>query len=311
MTAFFCRAARTALLGLTVACTAETGEQPTTATEIGSTLDTSSAVPEERIRFSVPPIAAEAVMRREYQPLATYLARRLDTEVELVIPDDYEDATDRVAKGSVDVAMLSPLAYVLTAERVQSLRIVATLIAQGSPTYASYIIVREDSKIEDIDGLAGKNIAFVDRRSTSGFLYPYAYLLERQIDPEKYFGSIEFLGNHSAVIDALRTKQVDAGATFAAASELLEGDNAVVPDLRILAKTGRIPYDAVVATAEVSDVTVRKMRQALLALSTRSDEGRRILRSSSGINGFLAADDGHYDEVRRVLKRVGPTAAVP
>ncbi len=267
------------------------------------------AVPEERLRFAVTPIATKSVMEREYGPLTAHLAESLAVPVELVIPESYADITDRVVNGDVDAAILSPLAYVLTARRREGLRVIATPIAQGAPTYASYILVREDSGLAELEDLEGGSIAFVDRRSTSGFLYPYAFLLEQGIEPEEFFGKIEFKGDHAAVIEALRTKKVDAGATFAAATEFLDTKGSP-PDLRILAKTGRIPYDAVVVVPSVSETTAERLREALLALNTRTEQGRQILRSSSGINGFLAADDRHYDDIRRVLERVGTAAGI-
>lgn len=267
-------------------------------------------LPESRLRFAVTPYAARAVMQREFAPLVAHLSEALSLPVQLVIPKSYADTTERVSRGEVEVALLSPLAYVLTAERTPGLRVIATPIAQGAPTYAGYILVREDSGLTALAELEGRSIAFVDRRSTSGFLYPYAFLLDQGIEPEEFFGKIEFAGDHAAVVEALRNERVDAGATFAAARGLLEVEGAL-PDLRILAKTGRIPYDAVVVLPTVSERTVARLRDALLALNTRTEAGRQILRSSGGINGFLAADDGHYDEVRRVLQRVGPYVAIP
>ncbi|MEL6543961.1 MAG: phosphate/phosphite/phosphonate ABC transporter substrate-binding protein [Myxococcota bacterium] len=275
-------------------------------TDPGVTL---TPLPEKALRLSVTPIAAKTVLEREFEPLARYLSSALEVPVTLEIPESYSDATDRVVRGEVDVAFLSPLAYVLSAKRSTGLTVIATPIAQGAPTYASYILVREDAPMTELEQLKGKSIAFVDRRSTSGFLYPYAYLLDRGIEPDSYFGSVSFLGDHGSVVEALRSGRVDAGATFAAAAGFVEG--AAKTDLRILAKTGRIPYDAVVVVESVSDAAKTRLREAFLALSTRTESGRQILRSSSGINGFLAADDSHYDEIRRVLDRVGPRVAIP
>lgn len=301
---------RAVCLILLVACTAPREEERAPSKTPAVPTKATSANTGETIRFAVTPIASKEVMQREYTPLAEYLAARTGAVVKLVIPDGYADINERLVDESVDAAIISPLNYVLTAKRKPTLRVIATPLAQGSPTYASYIIVRENSEVRSVDELEGKRIAFVDERSTSGYLYPWAFLLERGVKPERFFGKIEFVGDHPAVIEAIATGRVDAGATFALPTGMLEA-NERLRNLRIVAKTGRIPYDAVVVQASVSQETTDALKAALLELNTRTDEGRRILRPSTGINAFLAANDSHYDSVRSVLARVNASPSTP
>ena len=52
------------------------------------------------------------------------------------------------------------------------------------------------------------------------------------------------------------------------------------------------------------------LRDALVHLSTRTQEGRRIL-TLSDINGFQTVGDDHYDDLRRVARVVETASAVP
>ena len=54
---------------------------------------------------------------------------------------------------------------------------------------------------------------------------------------------------------------------------------------------------------------VAAVRRALLDISTRTDEGRKILGRRAHINGFVDVGDDHYDEVRRVARLVEDSSA--
>ena len=81
---------------------------------------------------------------------------------------------------------------------------------------------------------------------------------------------------------------------------------------RILAKAGRIPYDAYCASSTLDPNFVEKLRDTLLGLSTRTEEGRQVLGGLTNINGFVVVGDDHYDEVRRVARLIErPDATSP
>lgn len=297
-----------AVLASPFACTESKPSPPADASDAGERptprmLEGGTERPETLV-LALTPVASKIVMLREYRPLADYLAKKLGIPVDLVVPDSYASVIDRFARYELHVAIFSPLNYVLAKKRVPGLIVLASPIVQGASSYASYVVTRETSGITSLAGLRGKRFAFVDRSSTSGFLYPYAHLLEQGYHPETFFGSMTFLGDHSAVVAAVMDGTVDAGATFAAAINMLREPTEASTRFSILAKTGRIPYDAYVASPRLSQEIIDGLRSALLSLNTRTDEGRQILRGTSGINGFVEVGDEHYDGIRKVYQRV-------
>jgi phosphonate transport system substrate-binding protein len=256
-----------------------------------------------RLRMLVPPVLARETLEKSYARLDDYLARQLGVPVELVIGESYEDVVARTAAGDFDAVMLSPLTYALAMEQ-QPLPCLVQMIGDGSATAAGYIVVRDDSPIRGVADLPGARFGFVDRASTSGYVYPVKVMLDSGIDPKKHLGSMEFLGNHEAVLMAVLEGRVDAGATYQGSLGALKRGRGIDPlSFRIIAKTDRTPRDILCVRRDLPGEVQAELRRLLLLLTVRDRLGREILGPLS-VNGFTPADDAAYDGVRKVAAQV-------
>lgn len=248
------------------------------------------------------PFLSEAQMRREFVPVAKYLGSKIGISVSVRTASSYADLAKLLFAREVDLAVLSPLAYVKARRTNPNLVLLLTQIADGSPTYAAYIVTRDDAGMRTVHDLKGKRFAFVDRQSASGYLYALAHLKKAGIEPHSHFASVVFAGNHGKVVDMVLNGEADAGATYSTAVKIARVERPDSERLKILAKTGRIPFDAYCASPSLQQSLIEEIRAALLNLSTRTEEGRRVLRGVTAINGFVQVRDDHYDEVRRVAR---------
>jgi phosphonate transport system substrate-binding protein len=73
-------------------------------------------------------------------------------------------------------------------------------------------IARADSGIKKIEDAKGKRMAFVDPASTSGFLFPAAYLKKRGIDYNTFFAQYVFAGSHDGAVRAIYNGDEDVAA---------------------------------------------------------------------------------------------------
>jgi phosphate/phosphite/phosphonate ABC transporter binding protein len=256
------------------------------------------------LRLGLIPVYSPETMIHQYSALASYLGEELSTVVELVIPESYEASIADVVAGRFDAVQLSPLAYVVAKERAPSLELLATNISEGSSTYSGFILARAADNLSTLSDLRGKRLGLVDKSSASGYLFPYAFFLDHGVDPSQFFPQIVMTKRHDLVIKGLLEKKFDLAATFSGAM-LTEGESGLdVDQLQIVAKTGRIPYDAWCVRAELQPLVKSRIRDALLALSTRTSEGRKRLAPLKTINAFTIASDSEYDEIRRVKRMV-------
>src|SRR5262249_50691151 len=138
--------------------------------------------------------------------------KRFDREVRQVVVGDYQELVDAVCEGEVDFAWMSPLSFVRSAERGAG--VVALAQRYGRPTYEAAIIVRAGSPLISLADINRHSIAYVDRESASGYLFP-ADLIGRELGrPSEVLSEQHFVGSHKAACDAVRRRWTDAGVTY-------------------------------------------------------------------------------------------------
>jgi phosphate/phosphite/phosphonate ABC transporter binding protein len=186
---------------------------------------------------------------------------------------------------------------------------IATASKGGSPTYLGYLVTRRDEGENPVllESLRGKRVAWVNRSSTSGYLYPRAMLQSKNIQADAFFASPPvFAGNHKKALQMVIDGEVDVAAVAAPFVDPGRGrapvdDLATRGTLAVVAKTSRIPLDCIVVHKKLQRTLADRFRSALLALINDA-EASRTLAASWGINGFVAADDRRYDEIDSVLR---------
>ncbi len=252
------------------------------------------------LTVGVTPHLKPETLKANLHGVTEYLSGILHVPVTAVVGASYDDTIDRLASGEFDLAFLSPYAYAKARARSRVTPLVSP-IAGGSFTTPGYVLVKDSSPIHTLDDLKGQSFAFVDPASASGYLYPLKLMRDRRIDPASYFSSVEFLGNHEAVLLAVYEGRVAAGATYQGAISALHVSRGIDPlSFRIIAKTPRTPRDILAARPDFPAEAAGAVSEALLALDTRHPEGRQML-APLGYNGFVAADDRAYDTVDQIV----------
>ena len=219
--------------------------------------------------------------------LGASLARQSGLAIEVKVASSPDDAVGMLGSPQVDGGIVSLFEYLLARQEFGVQAAAMVLRGAGQRTYAGVILVRADGTITTPRDLAGKRVAFVDPRSTTGYLLAARSLAEAGVNIQPVF-----VGSHAAAIDAVRSGRVDAAATFEAAQD---------PDLRVLARTGEVPNEPVVFRAGVP-IAVRQRIVGALTSMAGTEAGRGILGRVAGITGFIPAADADYADVGRLLR---------
>ncbi|MCP4869658.1 MAG: phosphate/phosphite/phosphonate ABC transporter substrate-binding protein [Proteobacteria bacterium] len=255
------------------------------------------------IRWGLVPYIDADVVNEPYQAIVGHAEARLGVPMSIVVGEDYGAVRQAAVDGSVDIAVLPPYTYVSARAIDDGLYAFATHIAEGSPTYGAYIVVRDDAGVRDVADLRGRSFGFVDPLSTSGWLFPADRLLEAGLHPLRDVRPT-FVGAHDDVLDAVIAGELDAGACYSGAIVEARGRNPGASRLRVVAKSRRIPYEAYSARSGFPPIAAEAIGRLLAEISSRTPQGRERLASSLAINGFLPVQDDHYDVVRDVDERV-------
>lgn len=227
--------------------------------------------------------------------MSAWFTTKTEVQTEVVTTLPSEEAGVALLNGDVDVAQLSPYACVQVAERSADVALLAASVAQGTTTYASYLVTRADSDIDTPTAARGRKLAFTHPWSASGFLFPWASLRRQGFAPADDF-QVSFTGDHDDALDAVLEGKVDVAAV---SSDTLVSRNVlgIAGPVRIVAKTGRVPYDCIAARRSLGDRALHRLRRAFFELSILSPEGRAVLRDYGLVNGFVPLPPGHYEPV--------------
>ncbi len=234
------------------------------------------------------------------KPLEDILSKKLGIRIKTYLATDYTALIEALGSNKIDIAFLPPFGYVLAHEKY-NVEIIAKAIRQGKAYYRSQFVVRK-GEVKNLNDLKGKIWAYPDAASTSGYIFPKAYLIRKGIDPDKFFKDRIQTGSHDNAILAVYNKEADLATTFEGAeNRLLKEYKDIKDKLEIVAYTDSIPNDGIVVRRNLDGNLKHKLKQVFLDLN--NDENvMKILKEIYSWDGIATAEDSDYNVVREIMK---------
>jgi phosphonate transport system substrate-binding protein len=232
-----------------------------------------------------------------YRPLAEHLAKRLGRPVELRTVDTWEGLAKSLSSGETDLALMGPWGYVL-ANHIAGAQVISTILYDGKPEYFAIIVTHPDSGIKTLADLKGRNFAFGDKGSTSGYLIPFHHFQKQGIEPEKFFSKVLHT-KHQAIETQVAAGQLDAGADYNRNRNAMIEQGLIQADRsRIIWTSDPLPNDAFA----VSD-TLYKDRALVARLQAALVEVGDLLKTQSNLlpnhyTGFVTQGNDFYKPIR-------------
>ena len=127
-------------------------------------------------------------------------------------------------------------------------------------------------------------------------------LMDKGIDPGRFFNEVVFAGSHEKVIAAVLLGTVHAGATDDGAVAAAKAKGLPTFDLEVVAKTEPIPYDAIAVQVGLDDALVGQIQTALVGMASTPAGRNALARSKRKLTGHRPADDTVFEPVRRAEK---------
>lgn len=267
---------------------------------------TSAEVAPAEITIGVIPGGNPENLREQGLALAKELQSKLNIPVNIYISKNYAGLVDAMKAKKVDFAFFSSLTYVFAEEQAQAKVLLKKVWAE--PFYYSAIITPKKSGIKTLKDLKGRRIAFVDDKSSSGYLYPQVALRKSGLF-DKDFKEIVFSGNHQASIQYLESKKVDAAAVFSDDEKGKQGawikfgaDKRA--QYRILWMSAPIPNDPFCVRQDFYDVYPKTTHSLMFALIDilEGSQNKNTYSEILGSRDLMPATSKQYDPVREMVK---------
>ncbi len=240
------------------------------------------------------------------------LGERLGRTVVPRFVASFGELASQLAARHIDVAWAPPIAAVQL-ELVGRAAILAGVWRGDGSVYSSALYVLASSKIQTLDDLRGKRIAWVDRTSAAGYVFPKLELEARGHPPDRIFSEQRFEGTHEAVARAVFDGTVDVGATHVAADPATRERGTSEPPgwtrvegaapVRTIMITGTIPPDAIVASTHVAEPERERLTEALLAIASDERTSAHVRALFAG-RGFVLVGSYQYAALRAMLRPV-------
>ncbi len=244
--------------------------------------------------------------------VAEFLTQKIGKKVEVLVPTSYGTTAQGLISKKVHVAYMDSLPYIL-ASKEADLEVIAVEKRKGRTDYDSLIVVHKDSPIKTLKDLNGKSMAFTSQTSTSGYLFPFAKLVQNKSikkadDLNSYFSKISYAGGYDKALIAVANGQADVAAfsdyVYEGPKADLYGNAETRAKVRVLERIPGVPTHLVTVSKVLSQELRNKIQEALLQLSKEKPE---LIASVYGASELVKPDSKkkHVEKTELALKATG------
>ena len=243
--------------------------------------------------------------KKRFDPLARYLSKELDLKVELSILSRYGNLVERFKEQKFDGAFLGSFTGALAIKQLGIIPLARPVNNDGTSTYLGYIFARNDSGINGAADMRGKTIAFVERATTAGYIFPLAYLKRNNVvDLDGYLNGYFFAGSHDAAIQSVMAGTAQVGAAKNTIYDRLRSSNPRIDrDLHIIAKSPRVPSNGLCVRPDMIAPLKERILQSLLSLE--EDAEGRVVLNVLGAKRFVKTTLEDYKPVFELAEEAG------
>lgn len=237
--------------------------------------------------------------------ISAWLSQETGASVQGFVTIDHAAAVEALRNGDADISFLGALPFVLAEAEIGAVPLLSE-VYRGAPSYTGRIFVRRDAGIKTLADLRGRDIAFADPISESGYIYPLAEferagLIEGPDAAEEFFGRTFFAGGYQQAMQAMAEGLVDAAGASQYADLLLSPEQQA--EVIWIAESEAIPSHVVIARPGLDGELSARFVKAMLKLNQA--EHRNKLRFLYGPDGYVETDPMVFEGVRNLARRYG------
>jgi len=243
--------------------------------------------------------------KERFKPLGEYLSKKTGVDIRFTVLSRYGNIIDRFEKEKMDGAFFGSFTGAAAIYKLGVIPLARPVNLDNTSTYHGYIFVRKDSNIKNVKDMKGKTMAFVEKSTTAGYIFPLAYLREHGIaSPEKYFREYFFTGSHDAAIDAVLNRSADIGAAKHSMYDRMKKEHPrIAEELVIIAQSPSVPSNGLCVRKDLNEDLKKKLKDALLNID-KDPEGQDVLKKFGAIK-FIETTAKDYEPVHELAVKAG------
>jgi len=233
-------------------------------------------------------------MIKRMTPLTDYLAKHTGYKMQFRPAPNLDTAVTDLGEGTVQMAYMTPIAYIRAREKYRVEPLVVPL-THGKSTFNLVVVVRRHSAYQKLEDLKGKRFAFGDPKA---YLQP-AVLLDAGVRVQD-FSEVAYLKHYDNIAKAILHGDFEAGIMKDAVYEKFASQG-----LRALYTSPPLSSYVFAVSEKLDAQTQQKLKNALLSLNIVTPEGRAVLNTlDRAYEGFQSTSDKDYDRERALIARL-------
>lgn len=243
--------------------------------------------------------------KKRYVPLLAQLAKEIGIPIDIRILPRYGNIIDNFNELGLDGAFFGSFTGAMAIKKLGVEPLVRPQYIGGSSTYYGMVFVRKGSGIRTAEDMRNKQMVFVDRATTAGYLLPLSYFRSLGIDDYKtWFKEYYFSGTHEDAINDVLNGLADIGAAKNTVFyRMAAANNRVSKELEILATSPHVPANSLAVRGDLPDEVKQSLKKQLLEMH-QSLEGKAILEDLK-IEKFVETTVDDYQPVLDYAAEIG------
>jgi phosphonate transport system substrate-binding protein len=237
------------------------------------------------ITFGIVPQQSASKLARLWTPILNKLSKETGLKIKFKTAPNIPTFEQRLLEGEYDIAYMNPYHYTVFSK-------VPGYVAFAKAKdklIKGIIVIRKDNKIQTLEQLSGKTLAFPAPAAFAASILPRAHFSKNNIPV-----NAKYVSSHDSVYRTV------AKGLFPAGGGVLRTFNNVSPDikkqLRIFWTTKGYTPHAFAAHPEMNTEIINKIAAAMYDLN-ETEEGMALLETIN-LKGFIKAYDEDWNDVR-------------
>jgi phosphonate transport system substrate-binding protein len=272
--------------------------------------ETSASMPQTKpntksIKIGLLPEQDVFTQKKRYEPLLALLSQKIGISIQISILPRYGNIIDNFNELGLDGAFFGSFTGAMAIQKLSVEPLARPRYVGGASTYYGMIFVKKDSGIHTAEDMRGKQMVFVDRATTAGYLLPLAYFKALGItDYKSWFKEYYFSGTHEGAINDVLNGLADIGAAKNTVFYRMAAmDNRLLSELEILETSPHVPANGLAVRHDLDNEIKQALKQQLLTMH-QSPEGRAVLGALK-IERFIETTADDYQPVLDYAKTIG------
>ncbi len=243
--------------------------------------------------------------KKRFKVLGDYLAKKTGIPVEFTILSRYGNIIESFRTERMDGAFFGSFTGALAIRKLGVDPLARPVNLDNTSTYHGYLFVRKNSGIKTVQDMRGKRMAYVEKATTAGYIFPLAYLREQGImNSEGFFAETIFTGSHDAAIRAVLDGRADIGAAkHSMYDRVRKEDSRVDDELVIIAKSPSVPSNGLCVRKDLDAALKSRLKEALLGID-RDPAGKAVLEKFGALR-FIETTARDYQPVIDLAREAG------